>query len=487
LKLRSNTWKYALVAGTCLAAGYFALPNPTSQDAAYTAFGTLSVVCILVGIHLHHPEDRLSWYFLATAGAMFTLGDDVQNYYDIVLHVSAPFPSMADALYLAGYPFLFTGVLRLTRGARRSSQREDMIDAAIISMGAMAISWHFLMSSYVHDGSLTTFGMLVTLAYPIMDIGLLFIVFSALLFGSSKRPFHKLIAVALLVMFVADFTYDLLVLHNSYSTGNIVNGLFLIEYVLIAVAALHPSMAGARPASKTSETSTVRQAANRRQRMPIVVLAGFIPSAILVVASILGVSVNVPVMAGFCLGVFSLVYLRMMWMIGRIQRQSLEIGRHVEDLELSHVRRDQLEADLRHLAFHDELTGLANRALLQDRLDYALASATRSGKLVAVCFGDLDGFKTVNDTLGHDVGDSVLVKTGRCWSRSCGRGIQWPGSEETNSPSCLLTSKVSRQLLISGGGSSRSSTNPLSSRAIRQVCPSASGWLLPIRRERQKN
>ena len=64
---------------------------------------------------------------------------------------------------------------------------------------------------------------------------------------------------------------------------------------------------------------------------------------------------------------------------------------------------------LTHLAMHDSLTGLANRALLLDRLNHAVARATRSGTSCAVFFLDLDKFKDVNDHLGHAIGDRVLV------------------------------------------------------------------------------
>jgi diguanylate cyclase (GGDEF)-like protein/PAS domain S-box-containing protein len=73
------------------------------------------------------------------------------------------------------------------------------------------------------------------------------------------------------------------------------------------------------------------------------------------------------------------------------------------------TERTHLEARLRHQAFHDHLTGLANRALLEDRLGQALRRAERDGGVVGVVFCDLDDFKDVNDTLGHDVGDELLV------------------------------------------------------------------------------
>jgi len=65
---------------------------------------------------------------------------------------------------------------------------------------------------------------------------------------------------------------------------------------------------------------------------------------------------------------------------------------------------------LRHIAEYDELTGLANRVLFQDRLQQAFLSSQRDHSLVSVFFLDLDGFKDVNDTLGHNVGDELLKK-----------------------------------------------------------------------------
>jgi len=74
------------------------------------------------------------------------------------------------------------------------------------------------------------------------------------------------------------------------------------------------------------------------------------------------------------------------------------------DITASKAAADQIE----HLAFYDSLTGLPNRRLLMDRLDQALTSSTRSGKGGALLFIDLDNFKTLNDTLGHDIGDLLL-------------------------------------------------------------------------------
>jgi diguanylate cyclase (GGDEF)-like protein/PAS domain S-box-containing protein len=70
--------------------------------------------------------------------------------------------------------------------------------------------------------------------------------------------------------------------------------------------------------------------------------------------------------------------------------------------------RRQVEAELRHLALHDALTGLANRVLVLDRLGHALAQSDRDERLVGVLYLDLDGFKLVNDRWGHAEGDLLL-------------------------------------------------------------------------------
>jgi diguanylate cyclase (GGDEF)-like protein/PAS domain S-box-containing protein len=84
----------------------------------------------------------------------------------------------------------------------------------------------------------------------------------------------------------------------------------------------------------------------------------------------------------------------------------LAVGRDVSE-------RRAAEARVRHAAVHDPLTGLANRTLLRDRLEHALARSEREGGPTGVLFIDLDNFKQVNDEHGHAAGDAVLAELGR--------------------------------------------------------------------------
>jgi len=81
----------------------------------------------------------------------------------------------------------------------------------------------------------------------------------------------------------------------------------------------------------------------------------------------------------------------------------------VEDIS----RRKRVEWELLHLANHDALTSLPNRSLLQDRLSQAIAYANRTEGQVAVLLIDLDRFKNINDSLGHDAGDAIIMEIGR--------------------------------------------------------------------------
>ena len=102
--------------------------------------------------------------------------------------------------------------------------------------------------------------------------------------------------------------------------------------------------------------------------------------------------------------------------------------------------RKAFEEQLAHQAFHDAVTGLANRALFKDRVEHMLERQARDNLPVSVLFMDLDDFKTINDSLGHAAGDRMLGRGRRAAEELCsGRRTPPPGWAATSSRSCWRT------------------------------------------------
>jgi diguanylate cyclase (GGDEF)-like protein len=105
-----------------------------------------------------------------------------------------------------------------------------------------------------------------------------------------------------------------------------------------------------------------------------------------------------------------------------LQRQIVPVEGGAVAMVRDITERKLAEERIRHMAHHDELTGLPNRSLIRDRLEQAVAQAERSGGHLALAFVDLDGFKLVNDGLGHNAGDELLkvvgTRMGACLRRN---------------------------------------------------------------------
>jgi diguanylate cyclase (GGDEF)-like protein len=396
-----HPWSVAVLVGLVLIVVYFTLPaGSAAQSVGYNVIGLAAVVTMMAGVRLNRPVDRVIWWLFAAGTFLSVVADSVGTAY-LAMGKDLPMPSVADVIYLASYPCFFVAVARLDRSVRGYSLRERHIDAAIIALGAFVISWQFLMGSYAHDSAIDALGKLTLMSYPIMDIALFYVVLSAMLFGLRREPVDRLIGLALGVMLAGDFAYDLLELHGAYTNGDVIDVTWLLNYVLLAVAALHPSMVA---------VGSRRRVATPPRRWWIVMVgsATTIVPIILLVTNATDAPIDLPVVAGVALLMAAIAAVRMTWSFDRLAERTSELRQRTESLQQALSQRDALEDDLRHQAFHDTLTGLANRALLQERTDHALRRASRDHASIALVMCDLDGFKSVNDSLGHPAGDLLL-------------------------------------------------------------------------------
>jgi diguanylate cyclase (GGDEF)-like protein len=96
-------------------------------------------------------------------------------------------------------------------------------------------------------------------------------------------------------------------------------------------------------------------------------------------------------------------------LVRKLEEKTLQLEEANLELQRDIARRKEAEDKIEHLAFYDPLTGLPNRRLMQDRLDHSFAASSRHKFHCALLFIDLDNFKTLNDTRGHNVGDSLLI------------------------------------------------------------------------------
>lgn len=92
----------------------------------------------------------------------------------------------------------------------------------------------------------------------------------------------------------------------------------------------------------------------------------------------------------------------------RVLERTIELGQKNTDLEKEINEHKKTQEEIKHLAYHDPLTGLPNRLLFNDRLQQAILQTSRTETLLAILFLDLNAFKMINDTMGHDKGDELI-------------------------------------------------------------------------------
>jgi class 3 adenylate cyclase len=247
------TLRLYLLVGIAALGAFYAMPADTLfQDAVYyPALGLASVIAIVVGVLWHRPRHPLPWLLLAAGQLLFVLGDVLFGIYEHILGTT-PFPSAADVFYLLAYPVLAAGLWLLVRQRSRRNDWTSLIDAATVTVALGIVAWELLMVPTTRDDSLSTAEKLVSIAYPLGDVLLLAVAVRLLLEPAARTVSYVLIVLSLGLLLVTDPLYALLTIRGHNGSGHELAAGWLLAYLLVGAAALHPTMRRAsEPAPET--------------------------------------------------------------------------------------------------------------------------------------------------------------------------------------------------------------------------------------------
>ncbi len=423
-------WTAYLAAGVMAVVLWSSLETGSmTQSLVYDVIGASAVVVALVAIRRWRPDRMLPWLLMVAGQALFVAGDLAWNYYEFV--GEEPFPSVADALYLAGYPFMALGLYLLIRRRLAGGDRSGLLDAAILTTAVAILSWTFFMQPQVAAAELDPLSLAISLSYPIADLLLIGVAMGLLTTPGARTTSFRLLGASLVLLLVADQIYAVQAMDETYLSGNWIDALYLAAYLLFGAAVAHPSMQRLTDPHPVAVTwlGPVRLICLAAAMVTGPMLVTFGPNAV----QGLGV-----IAAGTAL-LSLLVLVRLAGLVGLLERDV--------------AARRVLEAKLSYQAFHDPLTGLANRRQFVERAEAALKARQRPGSLAAL-FLDLDDFKTVNDSLGHAAGDDMLVAVGeriRSGIRDTDMAARLGGDEFgillTDIPDASFASTISSRLL----------------------------------------
>jgi diguanylate cyclase (GGDEF)-like protein len=346
---------------------------------------------------------RRSWIAVCFGAGAWAAGQGVWCYYELIAYRDTPFPSIADAGYLLFPIGAAIGLWAFPSVDGPAARRRWLFDGGIVVTAVVAVSWTTTLGAIAHAGGDDPFAFAVSLAYPIGDILILTMAVSGLLRPTKYRMQLLLLSAAMAAMAVADSSFTYLTATGRYQTGGITDVGWVASFLVLAVAACHSATTSA--ATKASQLPTAGARPAPATMLPYLPL--LLAVAVLALRRFEGHRIDVVEVITMSIALILI-----------FARQFLTVRENRRLLDAVAAR----EAALHQQAFHDQLTGLANRGLFIDRVQHALELHRRDMRTLAVVFCDLDDFKTVNDTMGHGAGDTLLIRVAERL-----RGVLRPG------------------------------------------------------------
>lgn len=330
-----------------------------------------ALAMIGTGLYRHRPRRPLPWYLLSASAVAFAAGIALRDF------TGTGTRHLDDAFTLAGYVGIAVAAVFWLRQRQLHADYDLLLDSALIGLGALLASWTFLISPVLRaDGHL---GHAVTTAiYPILDALLLALVAYSVATTTRSETSLRLLHGGLLLALLGDLGYNLEVAGTPVAGRDVLLAPLLLAYTLVGVAALHPTMTSLGAPHPIHPHHS-------RQRASFLAVALIVASLIPVVGSRLG-TVDRVVVSTLCA----------LLLIGVLVRSERAIVRSARS-----EKRAQYQAD------HDMLTGLLNRSALLRAL--ARNRGHWAERPLCLLFIDLDGFKMINDSYGHAVGDELIA------------------------------------------------------------------------------
>jgi signal transduction histidine kinase len=339
-----------LAAELLLGAAYFLLPESLPRAVVSCLLGLGMVVAVVVGTRRHRPWRPLAWYLLAAGQLSFTVGDAICYTYQWVLEVEPPYPSVGDGFYLACYALLAGGLLLLVRERAPGRDLASLIDATIITTGVGLLSWVFLIGPNVRVPDLLLSQRLVSIAYPLCDVLLVAVAVRLWRTGGHGTTASRLLTLGLVALLAADTVYGLSLLGGGWDAGGPVDAAWVLFYLGVGLAALHPSMVTLSEPAPPSTRLT-------RARLALLAGASLMAPAVLVIQTVRDEPIDVAVIAGGSVVVFLLALARMGGLASEVAMQTERKRAMQTVLRATEQERVRLAADL-HDGPVQELTAL---------------------------------------------------------------------------------------------------------------------------------
>ncbi|WP_030485283.1 putative bifunctional diguanylate cyclase/phosphodiesterase [Nocardioides aequoreus] len=383
-------WIHLLLVGTLVALQASLPAETTARNLVYALVTLSGVLGTIVGIRLHRPRHARSWWYVAAGLGCWFVGTTCARL------GSEGVAFWGFWLLILGYPVIAVGLFEMARARAPRHDRAGIIDAWTVALGLGLIVFVFLAQPSFESVP----GLLASLqasAFPLGSILLLAGFVRVAVTPGTLTLSARLLFAALGLKLVADLLRTTGLVYGGGQPAWL-DTVWLVAWACWGAAALHPSMI------RTTEPGASSDTRLNRPRLLLLGLAAALPPAMLVVQHLLGQEIAVwPIAIGSLL-IVALVLTR----VGIALHRIAEVSQQANELQ------DQLAFE----ATHDALTLLPNRAHGLKLLEDALTRARRTRGTTTVMFLDLDGFKLVNDSLGHRAGDQLLRRIGERLQRA---------------------------------------------------------------------